>query len=90
MQAGLVVAEADDLIPDKRQFRKRFPQSAQLLLSGNDFSGRRPPCASDCRVRNFETVGEGLELCRAVALELHDRLADLIDDRSESCAAVSR
>jgi hypothetical protein len=28
-----------DLIPDKRQFPQRFPQSAQLLLSDNDFSG---------------------------------------------------
>jgi hypothetical protein len=36
---GLVVAYADDLIPDKGQFRLAFPQSAQLLLSDNDFSG---------------------------------------------------
>ena len=27
------------LIPDKGQFRLAFPSSAQLLLSGNDFSG---------------------------------------------------
>jgi hypothetical protein len=30
-----------DLIPGKGQFRSRFPQSAQLLLSDNDFSGSR-------------------------------------------------
>ena len=28
-----------DLIPSKGQFRSRFPQSAQLRLSDNDFSG---------------------------------------------------
>ena len=28
-----------DLVPGKGQFRSRFPQSAQLRLSDNDFSG---------------------------------------------------
>jgi hypothetical protein len=28
-----------NLIPVKGQFRERFPQSVQLLLSGNDVSG---------------------------------------------------
>jgi len=32
-----------DLVPDKGQFRSRFPPSAQLLLSGNDFSGSAQP-----------------------------------------------
>ena len=29
----------DDLIPDKGQFRLAFSPSAELLLSGNNFSG---------------------------------------------------
>jgi hypothetical protein len=33
------VAYADELIPDKGQFRLRFQYPPQLLLSGNDFSG---------------------------------------------------
>jgi hypothetical protein len=32
-----------DLVSDKRQFRSRFPQSAQLRLSDNDFSGSPQP-----------------------------------------------
>ena len=32
-----------DLVPDKGQFRSRFPPSAQLRLSGNDFSGSPQP-----------------------------------------------
>ena len=32
-----------DLVPGKGQFRSRFRQSAQLLLSDNDFSGSPQP-----------------------------------------------
>src|SRR6516164_5883068 len=32
-----------DLVSGKRQFRSRFPQSAQLRLSDNDFSGSPQP-----------------------------------------------
>jgi len=32
-----------DLVPGKGQFRSRFPQSAQLRLSDNDFSGSPQP-----------------------------------------------
>jgi hypothetical protein len=60
-----------DLIPDKRQFRPRYPQSAQLRLSDNDFSGsrnrHRHHLSATLLTGGLETAGPGCYDAVAIA-----------------------
>ena len=43
LRAAWLRPKQTDVVPGKGQFRSRFPQSAQLRLSDNDFSGSSQP-----------------------------------------------
>jgi hypothetical protein len=71
VRAAWLCPKQTDLVPGKRQLRSRFPQSAQLRLSDNDFWGSPQPTdiisAQHFWTDGLETAGPGCYDAVAIA-----------------------
>jgi hypothetical protein len=57
VRAAWLRPKQTDLVPDKGQLRSRFPQSAQLRLSDNDFWGSPQLTPNIISAQHFWTGG---------------------------------